>query len=127
VVGNFGRLWTSKIFSGQIDRQIYEVWGLGKFCEVREVRKFGRSGGLEGLGGRKVLQDVLAGNKCIFCNFMYIVYVIFALITAEKGFSTALLLFKYILICFHDGLRRIGRALYMYFTTSCRLCMLYFH
>jgi hypothetical protein len=29
---------------------------------------------------------------------------------AEKGLSTALLLFKYILICFHDVMRRIARA-----------------
>jgi hypothetical protein len=32
------------------------------------VRKFGRSGGLEGLGGRKVRQDILAGIKCIFAT-----------------------------------------------------------
>jgi hypothetical protein len=64
-VGNFGRLWTLKIFRCQIGRQIYEVVGLGKFCEVREVRKFWRS---EGLGGRKGQQDVLAGNKCIFAT-----------------------------------------------------------
>jgi hypothetical protein len=44
---------------------MYEVWGFGKFCELREVRKFGKSGGWEALGGRKVWQDVLAGNKCI--------------------------------------------------------------
>jgi hypothetical protein len=49
-----------------------------KFLEVRSIGKFMRlggsenfvmilmSGGLVGLGGRKVRQDVLAGNKYIF-------------------------------------------------------------
>jgi hypothetical protein len=45
------------------------VWlGVGKILEVREVRKFGRSGGLEGLGGRKFRQDPFADNKCIFAT-----------------------------------------------------------
>jgi hypothetical protein len=52
-VGNFGRLWRLKIFRSQIGRQMYEVGGFGKFCEVREVRKFRRSGGLVELGGEK--------------------------------------------------------------------------
>jgi hypothetical protein len=65
-VGNVGSLWNSKIYRGQMGRQSYEVGGFGKFCDVMEVRKFGRSGGLKGFGGRKVRQDVLAGNKCIF-------------------------------------------------------------
>jgi hypothetical protein len=51
----------SKIFSGQICRQIYEV---------RVVRKFGKSGGQEiwevgGLGGRKDRNDPLFGKKYI--------------------------------------------------------------
>jgi hypothetical protein len=41
-VRNFGRLWWSKLFRCHIGRQLYEVGGYGKFCEVREVRKFGR-------------------------------------------------------------------------------------
>jgi hypothetical protein len=55
----------SKIFRGQIGRQMLEVRRLGKFCEVSKVRKFGRSGGFK---GRKVRQDVRVVNICIFAT-----------------------------------------------------------
>jgi hypothetical protein len=67
-VGNFGKLWGTNIFRGQIGRQMYEVGGFGKFCEVRDVRKYRRSVGLVELGGRKVQQDVLAGIRGIFAT-----------------------------------------------------------
>jgi hypothetical protein len=41
-VGNFGRLFRSKMIRGQIGRQMYEVGEFGKFFEVRGVRKFVR-------------------------------------------------------------------------------------
>jgi hypothetical protein len=54
-VGNFGRLGRSKIFGSQGSLQIWRVRG---------VKKFGRSEGLERLGGRKDWQDPLAANEC---------------------------------------------------------------
>jgi hypothetical protein len=75
-VGNFGRLRLSKMFRSQIGRQIYEVGGFGKCCEVREVRKIRRLGALVELGGRKFQQDVLAGNEFIFATScrLYMLY-----------------------------------------------------
>jgi hypothetical protein len=46
--GNFGRLERSKIFIGQVGRQIYEVRLVGKFWRLR------RSGNLR---GREVWKD----------------------------------------------------------------------
>jgi hypothetical protein len=50
------------MFRGQGGRQIWEVREVGKFGLGRSG-KFGRSGGLEGFGGRKDRQDPLAGNE----------------------------------------------------------------
>jgi hypothetical protein len=47
----------SKIFRGQIGRQI---------CEVREIGKFGRFERSGNFGGRKDRHDSLAGNEYIF-------------------------------------------------------------
>jgi hypothetical protein len=56
------------MFTGQGGRQIWEVRHIRRFLEVREVRKLGRSGGLEVLRGRKDRQDPLACNECIFAT-----------------------------------------------------------
>jgi hypothetical protein len=55
-VRNFGRVWRSKIFRSEIVRQINEFVEFGKFFEVRKVKRFVCSGGLEGLGGQKIRQ-----------------------------------------------------------------------
>jgi hypothetical protein len=52
-VGNFGRLGSSKIFGGQVDRQMWTVRGVGKFWRI------GRS---ENLGGREVWKDWEGGS-----------------------------------------------------------------
>jgi hypothetical protein len=58
----------SKIFRGQLGRQVWEVREEGKFWDVSNVTKFGRSGGLNRLGGWKRRQDPLAANKCVFAT-----------------------------------------------------------
>jgi hypothetical protein len=95
--GYFGRLGRSKIFFGQVGRQMYDVREVEKFRRLWRSRNLG---GLEGLRGRNHRKNPLAGNKCIFASSC-ILSVIIQVITAQEDLPLALLLFfmfKYVLI-----------------------------
>jgi hypothetical protein len=91
-------------------RKFLGVREVGKFGRLErpqdlggwEVRKFGMSGGLELLGGRKDRQDPVAGNKYIFATSCRLCKYDSGDYRTQKALSTALtlffVLFQYILI-----------------------------